>query len=74
MCTLSVRRHLLIHCQVFWPDNSVVSRMLTAVAEDAARAGWRVTVVTSARGYIRDETYPAFEEHDGVSIHRVGGA
>jgi len=48
--------------------------MITAVAEDAARAGWRVTVVTSARGYIRDETYPAFEEHDGVSIHRVGGA
>lgn len=48
--------------------------MISAVAEDAAKAGWRVTVVTSARGYNRDETYPALAEHGGASIHRVGGA
>lgn len=66
-------RHLLIHCQVFWPDNSAVSQMISAVAEDAVRAGWQVTVVTSARGYNRDETYPASEEHTGVRIQRVGG-
>lgn len=67
-------RQLLIHCQVFWPDTSAVSQMISAVAEDAARAGWRVTVVTSARGYNRDENYPHFAKHGGGSIHRVGGA
>lgn len=68
------QRNLLLHCQVFWPDNSAVSQMVSAVAEDAAKAGWRVTVVTSARGYNADETYPAQAEHGGASIHRVGGA
>ncbi len=48
--------------------------MISAVAEDAANAGWRVTVVTSARGYNLDETYPATAEHGGAAIHRVGGA
>ncbi len=48
--------------------------MISAVAEDAAQAGWRVTVVTSTRGYNLDETYPATAEHGGASIHRVGGA
>ena len=48
--------------------------MISAVAEDAVQASWRVTVVTSARGYNRDETYPTFAEHGGASIHRVGGA
>lgn len=48
--------------------------MITAAAEDAAQEGWRVTVVTSARGYNRDETYPDFAEHGGVCIRRVGGA
>ena len=48
--------------------------MITAVAEDAAKAGWQVTVVTSARGYNRDETYAATEAHAGIRIHRVGGA
>ncbi len=48
--------------------------MISAVAEDAAKAGWWVTVVTSARGYNADETYPATAMHCGASIHRVGGA
>lgn len=48
--------------------------MISAVAEDAAQAGWQVTVVTSARGYNRDETYPGFAQHGGATIHRVGGA
>ena len=48
--------------------------MISAVAEDAAQAGWRVTVVTSARGYNRDEIYPNFAEHSGVGVHRVGGS
>lgn len=65
--------HVLIHCQVFWPDNSAVSQMISSVAEDAVRVGWEVTVVTSARGYNRDETYVAREEHAGVHIQRVGG-
>ena len=69
-----MNRDLLIHCQVFWPDNSAVSQMISAVAEDAVQASWRVTVVTSARGYNRDETYPVFAEHGGAAIHRVGGA
>lgn len=47
--------------------------MITAVAQDAAAAGCRVMVVTSARGYNLEETYPAFERHDGVDIHRVSG-
>lgn len=47
--------------------------MISAVAEDAARAGWQAGVVTSARGYNREETYPAAEDHAGVRIQRVGG-
>ena len=69
----SFAHSLIIHCQVFWPDNSAVSQMITAVAEDAARQGRKVTVVTSARGYNLDEVYPAREEHAGIQIHRVGG-
>lgn len=67
-------RSLLLHCQVFWPDNTATSQMITAVAEDAAAAGWRVMVVTSAKGYNLEETYPVFERHAGVDIHRVSGA
>lgn len=64
---------LIIHCQVFWPDNSAVSQMITGVAEDAAKQGCKVSVVTSARGYNLDELYPATEDYAGIQIHRVGG-
>ena len=64
---------LIIHCQVFWPDNSAVSQMITAVAEDAVKQGGKVSVVTSARGYNLDELYPASEAYAGLQIHRVGG-
>ncbi len=64
---------LIIHCQVFWPDTSAVSQMITAVAEDAVAAGWRVTVVTSARGYNLDESYPPLSQHRGIAIRRTTG-
>lgn len=66
-------RSLIIHCQVFWPDNSATAQLITAVAEEAAKRGRNVTVVTSARGYNLDETYPKREEHAGVLILRVKG-
>lgn len=48
--------------------------MITAVAEDTAKAGHSVTVVTSRRGYNLEETYPERGEYRGVQILRVGGA
>lgn len=68
-----LQQKFLIHCQVFWPDNTATAQMITAVAEDAAAAGRQVTVITSAKGYNLAETYPAFERHAGVDIHRVSG-
>ena len=65
--------NILIHCQVYWPDNTAVSQMITAVAEDARKAGHPVTVVTSAKGYNQNETYGRSESHHGVNIVRVGG-
>ena len=47
--------------------------MITAVAEDAAKAGHVVTVVASARGYNLSETYPRAEAQNGVAITRVRG-
>jgi colanic acid biosynthesis glycosyl transferase WcaI len=47
--------------------------MISAVAEDAAKAGHTVTVVASARGYNLSETYPRAEAHNGVAITRVRG-
>jgi glycosyltransferase involved in cell wall biosynthesis len=65
--------NIVVHCQVYWPDNSAVSQMISAVAEDAAKAGHAVTVVASARGYNLSETYPRAEAHNGVAITRVRG-
>lgn len=65
---------LTIHCQVYWPDNSAVSQMITAVAEDAARAGFAVTVITSANAYNLEDTFALEEVHERVRILRVGGA
>ena len=67
------QQKILIHCQVFWPDNTATSQMITAVAVDAAAAGRQVTVITSAKGYNLAETYPSSERHAGVEIHRVSG-
>lgn len=65
--------NILIHCQVYWPDNTAVSQMITAVAEDATKAGHAVTVVTSDKGYNQSETYRRSELHHGVNIVRVTG-
>jgi putative colanic acid biosynthesis glycosyltransferase WcaI len=65
--------NILIHCQVYWPDNTAVSQMITAVAEDTAKAGHSVTVVTSRKGYNQHATYSGSELHHSVNIVRVGG-
>jgi colanic acid biosynthesis glycosyl transferase WcaI len=65
--------NIVIHCQVYWPDNTAVSQMITAVAEDTRKAGHSVTVVTSEKGYNQDETYRSVELHHGVNIVRVRG-
>lgn len=65
--------NVLIHCQVYWPDNTAVSQMISAVAEDTSRAGHAVTVVTSDRGYNQEERYPRAEVRHSVNIVRVGG-
>ena len=45
------RPALLVISQVYPPDGAAVGRPLADVAEEMARRGWRVLVVTAANGY-----------------------
>ena len=63
-------RFLLLN-QYFWPDLSSVSQLMTDLAEDLARAGAEVTVITGRQSYTGEETYERRERWRGVDIIRV---
>ncbi len=66
------RPALLVISQVYPPDGAAVGRPLADVAEEMARRGWRVLVVTAAHGY-EDPTvrYPSRETLGGVRVWRL---
>lgn len=56
----------------FWPDHSATSQLLTDLAFHLSRQGRNVGVVTSRLFYDEPHTrLPAFEEVEGVPVHRV---
>ena len=63
---------LLLLSQVYVPDPASVGQHLHDAAAEMVRRGWRVRVVTSARGYDDPSVkYAAREMIDGVEIRRL---
>lgn len=63
----------LIVCQVYWPDSTAVSQILTDLAEDLVQRGHQVSVIASSRDYEQPKhTFPACETRSGVRIERIG--
>jgi glycosyltransferase involved in cell wall biosynthesis len=70
--TGETRKTVLIVSQVYVPDPASVGQHMHDAAAEMARRGWRVVVLTSARGYDDpSRKYPASERLDGVSIRRL---
>lgn len=69
------RRSVIFVNRFFHPDHSATSQILSDLAFHLARAGERVRVVAS-QGLYDDPraVLPAFEEIDGVAVHRVARA
>lgn len=69
---MAKRPALFVISQVYPPDGAAVGRPLADVAEEMARRGWRVLVVTAANGY-EDPTvrYPSRETIGGVRVWRL---
>jgi len=65
-------RTLLVLSQVYPPDPAAVGQHLHDAAREMVRRGWRVRVLTSARGYAEPSSrYPARETLDGVEVRRL---
>lgn len=63
---------ILIISQVFYPDLSAVSQVLTDLAEDLRTRGHEVDVYSSRGAYENPSiTFPSFEVHRGVRIFRL---
>lgn len=63
---------LLLLSQVYPPDPAAVGQHLHDAAREMVRRGWRVRVLTSARGYANPAlSYPARETLDGVDVRRL---
>jgi glycosyltransferase involved in cell wall biosynthesis len=63
---------LLILSQVYVPDPASVGQHIADAAAEMVRRGWRVKVLTSARGYNDPSIkYPARETIDGVEVVRL---
>ena len=63
---------VLVLSQVYVPDPASVGQHMHDAAAELARRGWRVVVLTSARGYDDpSRKYPARETRDGVEIRRL---
>ena len=62
----------LIVCQVYPPDPTSVGQHVADAAAEMARRGYRVVVLTSARGYDDPaQVYPSREVRDGVEVRRL---
>lgn len=65
-------RILLVN-QYYWPDHASTAQHLTDLAESLAEQGHEVHVLCSRRGSRPGgPVRPRLEEHNGVTIHRVG--
>jgi glycosyltransferase involved in cell wall biosynthesis len=63
---------LLVLSQVYPPDPASVGQHLHDAAREMVRRGWRVRVLTSARGYADpSRRYAARETLDGVEVRRI---
>jgi glycosyltransferase involved in cell wall biosynthesis len=63
---------LLILSQVYVPDPASVGQHMADAAAEMARRGWRVKVLTSARGYNDPSVrYKPSEVIDGVEVRRL---
>ncbi|MEN1678038.1 MAG: glycosyltransferase family 4 protein [Planctomycetota bacterium] len=63
---------LLVISQVYVPDPAAVGQYLADAAEELARRGVRVRVLTSRRGYDDpSQRYPAREDLNGVEVVRL---
>ena len=68
----SNRPTLLILSQVYVPDPASVGQHIADAAAEMVRRGWRVKVLTSARGYNDPSIkYPPRETIDGVEVVRL---
>lgn len=66
------QRHLLLVSQVYLPDPAAVGQYMADVAEEMTREGWRVTVLTSQRGYDDpNQVFPRSETLNGVTVKRL---
>lgn len=65
-------KHLLLISQVYVPDPAAVGQYMADVAEEMVNKGWKVTVLTSNRGYDDpNQIFPASEVVNGVTIKRL---
>jgi glycosyltransferase involved in cell wall biosynthesis len=67
------KRTVVFLNRFYWPDVAATGQMLTDLAEDLARTGWDVRVITSNSYYAVTGTLPRRETHDGVRITRIAG-
>ncbi|MBG79540.1 MAG: hypothetical protein CMJ39_02375 [Phycisphaerae bacterium] len=63
---------LLVLSQVYPPDPASVGQHMADAAEEMVRRGWRVKVLTSARGYNDSSIrYDSREDRNGVEVRRL---
>ncbi len=66
------KKHLLLVTQVYLPDPASVGQHMADTAEEMARRGWEVTVLTSGNGYDDpSQKFPAREQMNGVDVIRL---
>jgi hypothetical protein len=63
---------IIIISQVFWPDESAGSQILTDLAEALIENGFEVDLITSGNAYENQNTlYPKKEDYKGIHIKRL---
>ncbi len=70
--TMASQGTILVLTQVYVPDSAAVGQYMHDTAAELVRRGYRVVVLTSARGYDDpSQKYPLRETLDGVEIRRL---
>src|ERR1035437_10942310 len=63
---------VLLLNQAFYPDSVATSQYVTDLAKYLVAQGHEVSVLCDRRDYTqRDRIYPAYEEFEGIQIHRL---
>ncbi len=63
---------IIIISQVFWPDESAGSQILTDLAEALIKNGFEVDLITSGNAYENHNIfYPKEEDYKGINIKRL---